>query len=527
MKKRLRLDLGTLILVLTALTALVMLISSFVASYRVQRQLLIDNSLNANLVYAAKLASSTDMFLHAAVQQLSYSAKLQGERFGDSIFLQQEADRLLGQTNSFNSTFVVNKNGVVQAISPSTLQLVGKTLSTIGAKEALRARKPTFSRPYISAADNLVVIASHPIVSRSGEYLGFIGGSFYLRKKSILNELLGEHFYSDGSYLYVVDSNRRLLYHPDPARIGTFVTNNLLVDRFPKEHSGTQFVTNSRGVEMLAGFALVPTTRWTVVAQRPADRTIAELNGLLKKVILNTAPLALISFALIWWLTRIIARPLRQLAASAKGMAEPETAEHIRDVRVWYFEAAAIKRAMVLGLNLLHERIGKLNQDIQTDPLTGLHNRRGLEVMLALWQAERRSFSAVMLDVDHFKRVNDTWGHEIGDLVLIRLAELMRSCSRENDVLCRIGGEEFLMLLPGTAQSAAAAVAERLRQAVQETAISPVGHITVSLGVATWTPQGPSTSEVIRRADEMLYAAKGAGRNCVKEHPAMYPSEIE
>lgn len=525
MKKRLRLDLGSLILVLTALTALVMLISSFIASYRVQRQLLVDNSLNASLVYASKLASSTDTFLQAALQQLAYSAKLQGDRFGDPTFLQQEVDRLLEQTNSFNSAFVVDKNGVVQATSPSTLHLVGKTLSTVGAKEALRVRKPLFSRPYVSAANNLVVIVSQPIFSGSGEYLGFIGGSFYLRQKSILNELLGEHYYKDGSYLYVVDSNRRLLYHPDQDRIGTFVTNNRLVDRFPKETSGTQLVTSSRGVEMLAGFALVPTTRWTVVAQRPLDQTVAELNGLLQKVILNTAPLALISFALIWWLARIIARPLWQLAASAKGMAEPETAELIRDVRVWYFEAAAIKRAMVLGLNLLHERIGKLNHDVQTDPLTGLHNRRGLEFMLSLWQAEKRPFSAVMLDVDHFKNVNDTWGHETGDHVLIRLAEMMRSCSRENDVLCRVGGEEFLTLLPGTAQSAAVAVAERLRQTVGGTAISPVGQITISLGVATWVPQGPSTSEILKLADEMLYAAKNAGRNCVKEAPSSPPIE--
>jgi diguanylate cyclase (GGDEF)-like protein len=515
-KKRLQFDLGNLILVLSALTALVMLINSFFASYRVQRELLIDNALEANHVYAAKLASSTDAFLQASLQQLAYSARLQSSRFDDSDFLHDEAERLLEQTASFNSVFVVSNRGTVLAASPASLHLVGQTLSTEGVKEAMRTRKATISRPYMSAANNLVVVVSQPVFTADGEYLGFVGGSFYLKRRSILNELLGEHYYKDGSYLYVVDSNRRLLYHPDRERIGTIVTDNALVDRLPKEDSGTQRVINSQGVDMLAGFAVVPTTRWGIIAQRPTETTIASIDELMVKVILTTAPMALLSFVLIWWLARIIARPLWQLSAGARDMADPGTADSIRSVRAWYFEAAALKRALVLGLNLLHERIGKLNHAVQTDPLTGLHNRRGLEFMLSLWQAENRAFSVITLDIDHFKRVNDTHGHDVGDKVINNVAELMRGCSRENDILCRTGGEEFLMLLPGTNTLAATAVAERLRHTVEQADIPPAGHITISLGVAAWIPGGPSPSLVLKSADEQLYAAKAAGRNCVR-----------
>lgn len=128
----------------------------------------------------------------------------------------------------------------------------------------------------------------------------------------------------------------------------------------------------------------------------------------------------------------------------------------------------------------MQERIGRLNHDAQTDPLTGLFNRRGLQQTLRLLQAEKRGFSVVVLDIDHFKQVNDSHGHDIGDLVLQRLAGLMRGTCREGDLLCRTGGEEFLMLLPGAALEVATAIAGHLRLNVEYTPIEPVGGITIS-----------------------------------------------
>src|SRR5690606_35941194 len=179
-----------------------------------------------------------------------------------------------------------------------------------------------------------------------------------------------------------------------------------------------------------------------------------------------------------------------------------------------------LKRALLFGLNLLQERIGRLRQDAQTDPLTGLGNRRSLELSLAQLEAEGRDFCAVVLDVDHFKRINDGHGHDIGDQVLRRLAELMRGCCREGDVLCRTGGEEFLMLLPGASLEVATSVAQRLRLCVQDTPIEPVGAVTVSLGIAHWQATGMDTpADTLSRADRALYAAKQDGRNRVKVAP--------
>ncbi|WP_455843025.1 GGDEF domain-containing protein [Lelliottia jeotgali] len=171
---------------------------------------------------------------------------------------------------------------------------------------------------------------------------------------------------------------------------------------------------------------------------------------------------------------------------------------------------------MLFGLNLLQERIGRLNRDAQTDPLTGLGNRRSLEFKLSLLEAEGRAFSVIVLDIDHFKRINDGHGHDVGDQVLQRLAAIMRGCCREGDLLCRTGGEEFLMLLPGASEAVATAVAQRLRVMVQDTAIEPVGAVTISLGVAHWqAEQEREPGAALSQADSALYRAKREGRNRV------------
>ncbi|WP_462402596.1 sensor domain-containing diguanylate cyclase [Pseudomonas sp. Marseille-QA0332] len=518
-KQGLRLDLRTLILVLSALTALVMLFTSYFASYRVQRQLLIDHALESNRVYAAKLASISEAFIGSAMKQLAVSATVQARQLDDPGALLEETDRLLQQSSAFNSTFVVDARGVMRAISPAAMHTtIGKQLQNPGAREALHERRPIVSAPYLSVANNLVVVLSHPIYDAQGNYQGYVGGSLYLREHNILNTLLGQHFYKDGSYLYVVDRNLRLLYHPDPQRVGTRVVGNPMLDDLAKQSSGTRRVTNSYGVDMLAGFAIVPSTGWGVVAQQPLEKTIAPLRSLILSVIGVSAPLVLLGSLILWWLALTIARPLWQLAAGAREMDEAQTREQIHGVRAWYFEAAELKRALLFGLNLLQERIGRLNRDAQTDPLTGLVNRRGLEQSLALLQAEARQFSVILLDIDHFKRVNDGHGHDVGDSVLRKLAELMRSGCREGDLSCRTGGEEFLMLLPGASLAVAAGVAERLRACVEGTPIEPVGAITLSLGVAHWSPeQQTQPAQTISEADRALYLAKQRGRNRVEQ----------
>ncbi|MGL9722071.1 PDC sensor domain-containing protein [Symbiopectobacterium sp.] len=164
------------------MSALITLANSFYATYRVQRDLLITNTLESNRVYASKLAAETQTFFENAQQQLAYSATILAEDFNDTVNLVQEADRLRLQTHSFNSVLVADAKGVVRATSPDTFQLIGQKLTTEGALAALKERVPLISQPYISAAENLIVLISSPIFDRSGRYLEFVGGSIYLKK---------------------------------------------------------------------------------------------------------------------------------------------------------------------------------------------------------------------------------------------------------------------------------------------------------------------------------------------------------
>src|SRR5690606_20049827 len=119
-------------------------------------------------------------------------------------------------------------------------------------------------------------------------------------------------------------------------------------------------------------------------------------------------------------------------------------------VTSWYYESAELKKALLLGIGLLQKNITRLRQDAHTDPLTGLGNRRLLEQTLQTWELAQTPFTVMSVDVDFFKQVNDTYGHQVGDGVLRQLAQHIRECAREDDVFCRVGGEEFLVLLPRT-----------------------------------------------------------------------------
>lgn len=507
-----RVDLRRLIVVLAVFSGLITLSISFYSSYQVQRESLIHSTLEANRAYAVKLAVGTEDFFATLQQQLGYSARILAERF-DADTLGSETERLRLQTDSFNSVVVTDANGIIRAVSPTGLSLVGHALDSPGAREALRERRPLISNPYVSAIGTLVISVSQPIVDKQGTYLGYVGGIISLKEPNILSSMLGEHFYKDGSYLYAVDQRRRLLYHPDPQRVGTVVGENAVIDRVISGESGSQRVINSQGQDMLAGFAAVPIARWGIVAQRPTAATLRPLDGLMLKVLRQTTPLALLTFLGVWLLSGLISRPLWQLAKSAGEMDAPTSAERIQRIRSWYFEAAQLKRALQLGINLLHQRIGKLHLDAQTDPLTGLYNRRGLSLALEALGAADHSFAVVALDIDHFKRINDNHGHDVGDQVIRHLAQLMAACSRDADILCRSGGEEFLMLLPNTNIESALRVAERLRLCVEQDEVPPVGHITISLGIAVWPSHHADVQRVLKLADGALYRAKQHGRN--------------
>jgi len=170
----------------------------------------------------------------------------------------------------------------------------------------------------------------------------------------------------------------------------------------------------------------------------------------------------------------------------------------------------------------------KLQEQAMRDRLTGLYNRHyvqewfGLELRRA--QRHGRPVAAIMLDIDHFKRFNDSFGHEAGDLVLRELAGALGRSTRGSDVASRYGGEEFLVLLPECPFDAALRRAEQMRKEVAKLELRyddrPLGPVTVSLGVAVFPDHATESEELLRHADEALYLAKQAGRNRVVAYSA-------
>jgi diguanylate cyclase (GGDEF)-like protein len=164
----------------------------------------------------------------------------------------------------------------------------------------------------------------------------------------------------------------------------------------------------------------------------------------------------------------------------------------------------------------------ELREQAIRDPLTGLYNRRYLNETLSreIKQTTRnkKPLSIIAMDIDHFKKINDRYGHPVGDLFLIEIARLIEKHARGSDFICRSGGEEFLMVLPGVTTTIAKKRAEMIRKKCAAITVMHEGkqlQITLSLGVATHPDHGQEAEEVIIKADKALYKSKRSGRNKV------------
>lgn len=203
---------------------------------------------------------------------------------------------------------------------------------------------------------------------------------------------------------------------------------------------------------------------------------------------------------------------IQRLRAEAQAMAE-------RSEAIGQHLAGAAERIQVLERSL-----DDLRQDAATDGLTKLANRRSFDTRMREVAGEAMNsgepLSLVLIDIDHFKRVNDNWGHQTGDQVLRLVAATLTASIRAGDFVARYGGEEFGLILPATAAPAACEVADRVRQAFEGRQIvarntgKTIGAVTVSAGGACYEP-GERLSDWIERADQALYAAKKGGRNRV------------
>lgn len=309
------------------------------------------------------------------------------------------------------------------------------------------------------------------------------------------------------------------------------------------------------------GYRSYPGLGWQVAARRPVTVIYAPADSLVREILLVGA-LALCAATVVAWLVaETVAGPLRKLSEELDVIGRTAGASSVarqhgsRDVlhlsaairsllrRVGSAEAeqdlssstiASLRREMEKQAETSKAKIMRIDADIHdlriladTDAMTGLLNRRAFlpyaEQAYSDYNRTQKECSFLMFDIDHFKAINDTFGHSTGDDVIRRVADVLREETRVNDKIARFGGEEFVLLLPETSSSAAAETAERLRQAI---AACRVQHgdrtidITVSVGCATSDATGRDVEDFIQRADQSLYAAKASGRNRVRSFGA-------
>ncbi|TGN39523.1 sensor domain-containing diguanylate cyclase [Marinobacter confluentis] len=396
-----------------------------------------------------------------------------------------------------------------------------------------------------------------PLKSADGELMGVLGAHLYLHwVENIGESLLAPLQERLKSELIVANEDGKVLIGPEGS-VGKPLNDQLLEATRSNQsgHLTTSMAFEGSGAteEYLVGYSQLRDRaeyagfNWQVLVRKQADEAFMPAQDLRNTILGVGALMAMLLILLASSTARRTTQPLLQMAREARNLDpnNPDTLIRMRDDYEEVKVLSTVLRDLIqrladktretneLNMNLerrvadrtlaLEKANRKLEETARTDVLTGLDNRRYLFELgkTALKKAVRsgRPVTTIMFDVDLFKKVNDTYGHAVGDKALVHLSALARQAIRDIDILARLGGEEFAILLENTTEEEAAEVAERLRTGIHESPL-PLERgslgLSVSVGVSTLIPESSDDLDtLLGRADKALYAAKAAGRNRV------------
>jgi diguanylate cyclase (GGDEF)-like protein len=260
-----------------------------------------------------------------------------------------------------------------------------------------------------------------------------------------------------------------------------------------------------------------------VLVTVPLSRVFSEANRAMVRDLLGITLATVFLLVAAWFGSEwFMLRKFRALLRAAERMRAGDLKART-GIRYGKEELSQLAEAFDDMADALQQREQRLQEQAISDSLTGLYNRRYLNEFLPreLARSGRNAtpVAVLLIDLDRFKRVNDSFGHEAGDIVLIAVGNLLKGKVRGSDIACRYGGEEFALILPETGAEAAARRAEDIRVAISALEVShagkPLGKIAASFGIALFPDHAQDTDGLLREADIALYAAKGAGRNRV------------
>jgi diguanylate cyclase (GGDEF)-like protein len=502
---------GLLAVTLIALTAVLMTVS-----VRKQQQALTESMLQSNFEGARNLAISVNTIKDIMFRELGSTARYMADERIPAENGAKTIGALLVGNRLFNGAMLLDNAGRVQSATPESGYEIGDTLESglLARKQGQREPRPQVTGTLESPNGKLLIMVLHPMGSPGQEPSAFLAGLINLTERNVFTDMF-EHAMksSAGSFAYLVDNRGELLLNPDESRRQNIMPASVIGETFGSGAVRSAIAYGPQGEKLFAGYLQVADVEWGVVFQSPESAFDKAKMAIWETQLAWSLPFAALVLALSVWAARRLAEPFVQLTATARCIAAGERLDRPPFESHWNDEAHHLARAMMTAVQSLQNEADRNSRLARTDPLTGLANRAGLEEWLSAPGRVSGGYALIVLDIDHFKSVNDQFGHHKGDETLVHLAAILQSERGANDLVCRLGGEEFVALLPNRDLRSGTEFAERLRERVERT-ISPTGRpITVSIGVAQHGANGGGFDETFRLADEALYEAKRQGRN--------------
>ena len=340
----------------------------------------------------------------------------------------------------------------------------------------------------------------------------------------------------------IVEKNRKVIY--------PFVSvGDVLIPEGILKKEGSYIQTWDNNEEYLISLHKISANistnlEWSIILRQPISKALEPIDKLHKTFIIIGSIFTLINIFIVFLISKEFSKPLEKLVKIANSIEngneniEFNVSTKISEILLLSDSLKSMLKTLILkkhqleNINITLEqkvqdrtrKLEKLNEDLKLfarkDALTGLNNRfaanERLKEEFLRMKRNKIQYSVAIVDIDFFKKVNDTYGHEVGDTVLKEVSKILQNSARTTDFVARFGGEEFILIFPEITQNNAFLIAEKIRVAVANSIISYVDRITISIGVSVSNIDDDNEDKVVKKADIALYKAKELGRNQVK-----------
>lgn len=527
--------------VLSSAFAVVIILLTALLSYVIGKESIksVEGNIGGSLAEVAyQMSENLDQFMWSRSAEVEVLSKLNAFQVP---FQKQESDRLLNQLKVSMPVFTwVGYMDIKGNVLSSTDDiLLGNNIST----------RPVFIEglkgPYIGDVHDAKLLASMlpnptgeplqfvdyslPVYDNLGSKIGVLAAHFSWEwsrqvQQSILVPL--QNRLKDVEVYVVSHKDNTILLGPNGA-----VGKPLISDALEKARSGQNAwtiddktdITYLTGYSQGDGYMNYPGLGWSVIIRQPLDVAFASIYQLEKFIILAGMAVAVIFGIMGWFLAGWIVRPLHNIAQAANMLSSGVNVEIPASFR---FKDVAVLtdslRNLVSAMSKKEPEFGFMSDIARRDPLTGLPNRLALDDFLAhavsRAKQNQTTLSFLYLGLDGFKKVNERWGHGSGDQLLQEVSYRLLECTRDNEIVTRIGGDEFVIILH-TSSNKAMQEAEIVAKRIIDKINIPfhihdeIVQISCGVGAAVWSPDCQDTSETLRLADEALYISKRSGKN--------------